>query len=90
MVREAIKECIGYTNVISINAYTNPYSNNLGKIIKDVNQICNITGLPVMITEFSFKAIDSDLPNTKGAGVPVRTQSERAKYYEEYVKTNFI
>ncbi|MGB9759213.1 MAG: beta-galactosidase [Thermoproteota archaeon] len=83
---EAIKGCIGYTDVISINAYTNPYNDDLGKVIKDVSQIYNITGLPVMITEFSFKAMDSGLPNTKGAGVPVRTQSERAKYYEEYVK----
>lgn len=83
---EVLKACMGYVDVVSINAYTNPYSNDLERIIKNIEHIYNITGLPVMITEFSFKAMDSGLPNTKGAGVPVRTQGERAKYYEEYVR----
>ncbi|MEM0003405.1 MAG: beta-galactosidase [Thermoproteota archaeon] len=83
---EALKGCIGYIDVVSINAYINPYSDDLNMVINNINQIYNITSLPVMITEFSFKAMDSGLPNTKGAGVPVKTQSERAKYYEEYVK----
>jgi len=83
---EVLKACISYVDVVSINAYTNPYSNDLEGVLKNIEHLYNITGLPVMITEFSFKAMDSGLPNTKGAGVPVKTQSERAKYYEEYVK----
>lgn len=84
---EVLMGCIGYVDIISVNCYTNPYSNDLEIRLKDFKEIHEITGLPIMITEFSFKAMDSGLPNTKGAGVPVRTQTERAKYYEEYVKT---
>jgi hypothetical protein len=39
----------------------------------------------MMITEFSFRAMDSGLPNTKGAGAPVATQQDRADRFEEYV-----
>lgn len=84
---EVLQACIGYVDVISINCYTNPYSNDLELRVRDLQRIHEITGLPIMITEFSFKAMDSGLPNTKGAGTPVKTQMERAEYYEEYVKT---
>lgn len=43
------------------------------------------TGKPVMLTEFSFKAQDSGLPNTKGAGRPLATQQERADHFDHYV-----
>jgi hypothetical protein len=39
----------------------------------------------VALTEFAFKAQDSGLPNTKGAGKPVPTQADRARLFEEYV-----
>jgi hypothetical protein len=39
-----------------------------------------------MITEFSFKAMDSGLPNTKGAAKPVATQQERADGFAQYVE----
>ena len=42
-----------------------------------------------MITEFSFKAMDSGLPNTRGAGAPVETQEDRAYHFEQYV-TEFM
>jgi agarase len=83
---EVLEGCVGYVDVISINCYTNPYSNDLTMRLADFKRIHDVTGLPIMITEFSFKAMDSGLPNTKGAGIPVKTQSERAKYYEEYVE----
>ena len=38
-----------------------------------------------MLTEFSFKAQDSGLPNSKGAGKPLPTQEDRAKHFESYV-----
>jgi hypothetical protein len=38
-----------------------------------------------MITEFSFKAMDSGLPNTKGAAKPVATQQDRAEGFTHYV-----
>ncbi|MBI4874913.1 MAG: hypothetical protein HY822_09815 [Acidobacteria bacterium] len=46
-----------------------------------MNQIASLTGKPTMVTEFSFKAMDSGLPNTKGAAKPVATQQERASSY---------
>lgn len=83
---EVLEGCIGYVDVISINCYPNPYSDELKMRLEDFKKIHNITGLPIMITEFSFKAMDSGLPNTRGASFPVKTQVERAKYFEEFVK----
>jgi agarase len=51
----------------------------------NLQRIVEITGKPFMITEFSFKARDSGLPNTKGAGMPVDTQNDRAGKFEGYV-----
>ena len=51
-----------------------------------LEQIARLTGKPVMITEFSFKAMDSGLPNTKGAAKPVATQQDRAAGFARYVE----
>lgn len=52
---------------------------------KVLDELHQITGKPVMLTEFSFKAMDSGLPNTRGAGKPVPTQKDRADYFERFV-----
>jgi len=44
-------------------------------------------GRPMMITEWSFPALDSSLPCTKGAGQRFRTQAERARATEIYART---
>jgi len=44
-----------------------------------------VTGKPCLIGEFSFRAADSGLPNTNGAGPHVATQAERAACFERYV-----
>ena len=69
-----------YFDVISYNTYspTTP--------VERMNQIANITGKPTMVTEFSFKAMDSGLPNTKGAAKPVATQQERAEGFTRFVQ----
>ncbi len=68
-----------YVHVVSYNRYDHtPPKENLERIHK-------ITGLPIMLTEFSFKAMDSGLPNTRGAGTPVQTQQDRADLFEAYV-----
>lgn len=68
-----------YVDIVSYNDYSvNPPAWNLDRLTK-------ITGRPFMITEFSFKARDSGLPNTKGAGLPVDTQTDRANGFERYV-----
>jgi agarase len=41
---------------------------------------------PILISEFSFRAADSGLPNTKGAGVLVKTQKERAKLFTAFAE----
>jgi len=70
----------GHTDVVSFNNYsTTPPLQTLTHLHK-------LTGAPVMITEFSFKAKDSGLPNTKGAAQPVETQKDRADGFERYVK----
>ena len=43
------------------------------------------TGKPCLIGEFSFRATDSGLPNTRGAGPVVATQAERAASFAHYV-----
>lgn len=44
-----------------------------------------VTGKPCLIGEFSFRAADSGLPNTNGAGPQVATQAERADSFRHYV-----
>jgi len=61
--------------------------NNYGQTapVGALQDIHRLTGRPVMLTEFSFKAMDSGLPNTRGAGRPVATQKDRADGFTRYV-----
>ena len=43
------------------------------------------TGKPCLIGEFSFRAVDSGLPNSNGAGPLLATQAERAAGFRHYV-----
>ena len=54
--------------------------------VERLQSIAKLTGKPTMITEFSFKAMDSGLPNTKGAAKPVATQADRANGFAKYVE----
>lgn len=75
-----VVEAMGeFTDVVSFNWY------GFEPPIKTLEELHRITGKPVMITEFSFKAMDSGLPNTKGAGQPVPTQKDRADNFERFV-----
>jgi hypothetical protein len=67
-------------DVISFHSY------NPAAPVERLRQIHTLTGKPTMITEFSFKAMDSGLPNTKGAAKPVATQQERADGFARYVE----
>jgi len=65
-------------DVVSFNNYDYlPPEDKLGRL-------CQISGKPLMITEFSFKAKDAGLRNV-GAGEAVETQQDRADRYAEYV-----
>jgi len=50
-----------------------------------VRRVAELTGRPVLIGEFAFRALDSGLPNTRGAGPKVPNQLARAKAYTDYV-----
>jgi agarase len=76
-VLEAMKE---HVDVVSLNHYdVHPPA----ALLREVHWV---TGRPVIVTEFSFRARDSGLPNAKGAGVVVDTQEERAEHFERYVR----
>lgn len=68
-----------YVDVISYNDY------GFVPPVWTLDRIATTTGRPLMLTEFSFKARDSGLPNTRGAGLPVETQNDRADRFEGYV-----
>lgn len=70
-----------FVDVVSFNTY------NFEPPSKMLNELHQVTGRAIMITEFSFKAMDSGLPNTRGAGRPVPTQKDRADNFERFVTT---
>ncbi len=77
---EILEACAAYVDVVSFNNYGSlPPTEKL-------NQIYSLTRRPIMLTEFSFKAMDSGLPNTKGAGRAVPTQKDRADGFQRYVE----
>ena len=79
--REVLEAIAEYVDVVTINIYTwRPHEPPV-EALRSVHQV---TGKPVMVTEFSYKAMDSGLPNTKGAGEPVQTQRERAYLAARY------
>jgi agarase len=74
-VRDAARR---YLDVISFNCYqTDPRPT--------VRQYA-VLGRPILIGEFTFRAADVGLPNTKGAGPHVATQADRAAAFERYVR----
>lgn len=50
-----------------------------------VHTVFKVTGRPVLVGEFAFRAEDSGLPNTQGAGPKVPDQAARGKAYADYV-----
>jgi hypothetical protein len=76
--REVAESMGDHVDVISFNNYDYlPPEDKLSGL----NQL---SGKPLMITEFSFKAKDAGLRNV-GAGEAVETQQDRADRYAEYV-----
>jgi hypothetical protein len=67
-----------YCDVISLNCY--------GLDPSPAIDAFSATGKPCLIGEFSFRAADSGLPNTIGAGPLVTTQGERADCFRDYVR----
>ncbi len=68
-----------FVDLVSYNNY------GVAPPIQELQRLYRLTGKPVALTEFAFKAQDSGLPNTKGAGKPVATQRDRANHFASYV-----
>ena len=67
-----------HLEVISFNCYqTDPTS-----VVRQYAAL----GRPLIIGEFTFRAEDVGLPNTRGAGPKVATQADRAAAFERYVR----
>ncbi len=77
---EVVKSAGRWFDVISIHNY------NPNPPLDRLREITQLTGKPAMLTEFGFKAMDSGLPNTKGAGKPLATQADRASSFAGYVE----
>jgi len=77
-----MKACGKYADAISVNHYrkTGIFDTN------QVGAIFALTGKPVMITEFSWRAMEnsSGCPNSKGADVTVATQEDRTRAFRSY------
>lgn len=103
--RAVVEEFGKYADVIAVNFYANrdedktkEYINWIerqaegGMVVADKEWLRGFAELskgPILITEFSFKAKDSGLPNTKGGGLETRvfkTQRDRAAMFEWYAK----
>lgn len=69
-----------HTDVISVNYYHRWTPEK-----KRIENWSALAGKPVLITEWYAMAEDSDLPvQGFGAGFPVRTQADRAKFYQHF------
>jgi hypothetical protein len=78
---DAAIQAVGpYFDVISYHSY------NFMPPVDRLERITRLAGKPNLLSEFSFKAMDSGLPNTKGAAKPVATQEDRAKEFASYVE----
>jgi len=75
--------CGKYSDVVSVNQYR-----KTGDFDEDrAGAIAALTGKPIMITEFSWRAEEnaSGCRNTGGADVTVATQTDRAEAFKRYV-----
>jgi len=68
-----------HADIVSFNCYDADPAKALA-----IYETC---GKPLLIGEFSFRATDSGLPNTRGASPIVATQTERAAAYRTYART---
>lgn len=92
-----IASCGKYVDVVSVNYYD--MMPRAQRIICDLlntvdmtdwlEQYARLSGRPIMTTEFSYRAVNSGLPNTKGASSIVLTQKNRADRFENYI-INFM
>jgi len=71
-----------YTDIVSVNYYNRWTPEN-----DRIQNWAALAGKPILITEWYAKAADSGLPNKTGAGFLVKTQGDRAKFYQNFTLT---
>lgn len=77
-----------YVDVLTVNLYGGM---NIQSIINNIETMYKYVGKPFIVTEFFAKADDAvdmngyTLGNQTNAGMIVKTQQDRANYYENYV-----
>jgi hypothetical protein len=76
---EAVLAVAEYSDVLSFNLYNNDFSL--------VDRWHSLTGKPIMITEFSWRAVENKTgnKNVHGPDVTVNTDKDRAHNYTEYL-----
>ena len=75
-----IKAAGKYVDIVGMNYY----GRWSPEITTKISQWEKWMDKPFMVTEFYTKGMDSDLPNTSGAGFAVRTQYDRAYAYQNF------
>lgn len=76
---EIVRAVAQYSDVVSFNFYNNDFSM--------LDHYYNIIKKPIMVTEFSWRAMEnmSNNPNIYGPWVTVATQKDRANNYKDYL-----
>jgi len=80
-----------YCDIVTFNYYggvnlDTETADDLPETWVEYHRLC---GRPMMVTEWSFPALDSGLPCTAGAGMRVDTQEQKARCYEIYQRLIF-
>jgi hypothetical protein len=95
---EVVWEVAGkYCDVVSFNCYpwadldrnvvTTGEGRNATRLTEELARMYSACRKPMIITEWSFPALDSELPCTTGAGQRLITQKQRARASELFAKT---
>ncbi len=95
---EILSACGRHCDVVSVNVYpwadldTGIVLDRRGGVpVADALRVFHerADGAPLLVTEWSFPALDSGLPCTVGAGQRFQTQAERAQASEMFLRTLF-
>ncbi|MDX9979260.1 MAG: hypothetical protein RBU25_04335 [Lentisphaeria bacterium] len=87
----AWKACAKYCDVVTFNSYprVDMVTEDLTPVADNFTDYFNMVGKPMMITEWSFPALDAGLPCTHGAGMRVDTQEQKTHCVEMMQHLNF-
>ncbi|MBI4559752.1 MAG: hypothetical protein HY706_19350 [Candidatus Hydrogenedentes bacterium] len=80
-----------YCDIVSFNMYPR-IDGDYGvpeKVIETIQAWHRKANKPMIITEWSFPALDTPLPSTHGAGMRVDTQAQRARCFEHFQSLMF-